>query len=127
MNNVMSLEDIIQFVELKKRYHKQMDNRTIARELSEIEYLLECFREELEESGSKEQSIWISNYQNVNNNEMIACATRTDFVTHYLTLTLTRSAPSTSPEHNNTRNGVDIKRLYFFAQKQVNVYYFYRE
>ena len=54
MNNVMSLEDIIQFVELKKRYHKQMDNRTIARELSEIEYLLECFREELEESGSKE-------------------------------------------------------------------------
>ena len=80
-----------------------------------------------EPKGSKEQSIWISNYQNVNNNEMIACATRTDFVTHYLTLTLTRSAPSTSPEHNNTRNGVVSKRLYFFAQKQVNVYYFYRE
>jgi hypothetical protein len=49
MSNVMSLEDIIQFVNLKKMYYRQMDNRTIARELSEISFLLVCYRDELEE------------------------------------------------------------------------------
>lgn len=50
MSRVMNLMEIISFVELKKLYHKQMDNRTIARELSEIEYLLTCFVESQEEN-----------------------------------------------------------------------------
>lgn len=48
-SNVMSLEDIIKFVSLKKMYYRQINNRTTARELSEILFLLVCYRDEVEE------------------------------------------------------------------------------
>ena len=49
MSNVMSLEDIIKFVNLKKMYYRQINSRTITRELSEILFLLVCYRDVLEE------------------------------------------------------------------------------
>lgn len=48
-STVMNLDDIIQFVNLKKRYYGQINSRTITKELSEILFLLVCYRDELEE------------------------------------------------------------------------------
>lgn len=48
-STVMNLDDIIQFVNLKKMYYGQINSRTITKELSEILFLLVCYRDVLEE------------------------------------------------------------------------------
>lgn len=51
----MDLTEIIKYLELKVMYHRQVENRAIARELNEILFLLDCYTEgwESEENETK--------------------------------------------------------------------------